>query len=101
MERVSASAAVSPVVAHHDLQQNEAVPICFKRKGLPEPEPVIDSCMRPSKRVREPTRKNGYRETTDGSPPKMNPNHEDSIRFCVVELKKDSTIQQICWFVIS
>ena len=30
LEGASASAAVSPVDAHHDLQQNEAVPIGFK-----------------------------------------------------------------------
>ncbi len=79
MERASASTAVSPVAAHHDLQQNEAALIGLKRKELPKPEPVIDSCMCPSKRVRDHTKKNGYRETIDGTPPKMNPNHVDFI----------------------
>ena len=92
LERASARAVVSPVVVHQDLQQHEAVPIGFKRKELPEPE--IYSYIRPSKKVKEPRRKNAYRETIDGSPPTMNPNHVYFIRFCVDQLKKDCKIQQ-------
>ena len=90
LEGASAGAAVSPVDAHHDLQQTEAVHIGLKRKELPEPEPVIDSCMRALKKEK----KNGYRVTIDGSPPRMKSNHVEFIQFCVDELKKDTTITQ-------
>jgi hypothetical protein len=46
--------------------------------------------MRPLKKGKP----NGYRETIDGLPPRMNPNHVDFVRFCVEELKKESLLTQ-------
>jgi hypothetical protein len=85
LERASASAAVSLVVAHHDLQQNEAVPNSLKRKELPEPDRHLKT---------KKAKPNCYVETVDKSAPKMNQNHVDFIRFCVDELKKEGTLKQ-------
>jgi hypothetical protein len=89
LERASASAAVSPVDANHDQQQNGAVPTSLKRRALPELKHVEER-MRPLKKAK----KNAYIENIDGSAPRMKSNHVEFVRFCVDELKKDPELTQ-------
>ena len=80
LESASASAAVSPVVAHNDLPQNN-----LKRK-----EP--DSQPETANQLKKQTALRIYTENTDRSPPIMRPDHVE-FRMSVGELKTNSWLQ--------
>ena len=85
LERHSGSAAVSPVVAHHDQRQKDR-----KRKADSPSEPEIQ--LHEAKVADGKKKKHHnyiYKVSDDGSPPLMCPSHVHFIRMSVDELKKE------------